>query len=326
MKIFFTALFILISVPTILAQQPPSQGAPPPQLPAPSITSATANTGLYQVGPDDVLDVRVFNHPEFGGLLTVQSDGTIRVPFFDGSMNVACKTELQVQDMVRDKLLTLLRKPLVSVMVKDYRSRRASVVGAVRTPTNFSLQRRARVLDLINASGGITQNAATFITIVGPTEAVSSCDEPLPPNTDGKPETIDLRLLLTGDPSVNRYIRVGEVIEVPEAGNAFLTGAVNIPRSVILNHPLTLSEAIAMAGGVQFAGKKDQIVITRSLASGKRDDLKFNLAEIQKNSKADPILQDNDVIFVPTSQGKNIAAGIAKTFVANPAAIRTAVY
>jgi polysaccharide export outer membrane protein len=318
MKFFlsFAVFFLLVS--SVAAQQQSAQSAPS----APQAAPLGVSNNLYQIGPGDVLDIRVLGHAEFTNQIPVQSDGKIRIPFFEGDIDAACKTEQQVQDLVREKLLTLLKRPMVSVMVKEYRSRRASVVGAVRTPTQFTLQHKARLLDLLNAAGGATPSAGSFVNVVAPPpqDRALSCDDTMAvaDGTDQKMETIDRKLLESGDTSVNRYVRLGEVIEVPEAGKIFVTGAISQAIAIPLTSKLTLTQVIAMAGGSLYAGKKDQVTIIRSTPDGLRPELKYNLAELQKNPKSDPLLKENDVVFIPSSMGKSLLTGLAKSIVSAP--------
>jgi len=329
MKLFLSLAVLLLLVSGVAAQQQQQQQQSTQSTPrGPAPISVGASTDIYQIGPGDVLDVRVLGHAEFTQEVNVQANGRIRVPFFEGDIDVMCKTETQVQDAVREKLLTLLRRPQVSVMVKEYRSRRASVVGAVRTPTQFTLQRRARLLDLINASGGATPTAGNFINIVTPVESDRgmSCDDPDPIKGEIPMETLDRKLVEAGDPSVNRYVRSGEFIEIPEAGKVYLTGAVNQPSAIPLTSKLTLTQALAVAGGVPYEGKKDKILIIRSGADGKSaPPIPYDLAAIQKDHNLDPMLRENDVIFIPTSGTRKVFKGLTTGVLTNPTAMRVLV-
>ena len=325
MKLFLSIAVLFLLVSGVAAQQQQQQQSTQSAPRGPDPISVGGSTDLYQMGPGDVLDVRVLGHAEFTQEIRIQANGTIRVPFFEGEINVMCKTEDQVQEAIKEKLLALLRRPQVSVMVKEYRSRRASVVGAVRTPTQFTLQRRARILDLINASGGATPTAGTFINIVTPVEADRgmTCDEPNPVKGDVPMETIDRKLLESGDPSVNRFVRSGEFIEVPEAGKVYLTGAVNQPVAIPLTTKMTLTQALAVASGIPYEGKKDQIKIIRSGPDGKSaPPVNYDLAAILKDHRLDPMLQENDVIFIPTSGTRKVLKGLTTGVVANPTAMR----
>ncbi|HZS44973.1 MAG TPA: polysaccharide biosynthesis/export family protein [Blastocatellia bacterium] len=305
------------------------QNSGPNSSPAVNTVVTAGTPGVYQIGPGDVLDVKVFNHPEYTTTLQVGGDGNIRVPFFDGQLNVTCKTEQQIQDMVRETLLTILRRPLVSVTVKDYKSRPVKVVGSVRTPTQFYLQRRARLMDLINEAGGLAPTAGPYITVVHPSGPVVSCDEPEPFVASEPTERIDVKQLESGDPSVNRYVHIGETIEVPEGGKVFLTGAVTAPTSILLTGQfgrLTLLHAISMAGGTPYEAKRDQIEVYRMSDKGDQKPMVYNLNKIQSDLKSDPILQEGDVVFVPSSGVKKVFKGLSQSMLVNPAVARQLVY
>jgi len=122
---------------------------------------------------------------------------------------------------------------------------------------------------------------------------------------------------------------VGETIEVPEGGKIFLTGAVNSPMAITLNtqfSQMRLLQAISMAGGTPFDAKKDQVLIQRTSAGGNQESLKYDLNKIQHDPKADPILQEGDVVFVPSSGTKRIIKSLSQTLLVNPTIARQVVY
>jgi len=69
---------------------------------------------------------------------------------------------------------------------------------------------------------------------------------------------------------------------------------------------VTLSSAIAMAGGLRQDTKKDKIRIVRQdPGSTTKKEIIVDLYAIEKHNAEDPLLQPNDIIDVPTSAGKS---------------------
>jgi protein involved in polysaccharide export with SLBB domain len=81
----------------------------------------------------------------------------------------------------------------------------------------------------------------------------------------------------------------------------------------MLKEPVTLSEAIAKAGGLGPNAKTSKIVIQRKeKGSPVRTELVFDLKEIRNRTISDPILQANDIIEVSTSNAKVLKRGLFK--------------
>src|SRR5207244_454490 len=79
---------------------------------------------------------------------------------------------------------------------------------------------------------------------------------------------VDLQALLRGDANSNPYIRPGDFVHIPKAEQVFVVGNVYKPSSLPLNEPLTVSGAIARAGGVLPNTKRSRIRIVRSGPAG----------------------------------------------------------
>ena len=79
---------------------------------------------------------------------------------------------------------------------------------------------------------------------------------------------VDLQALLRGDANSNPYIRPGDFVHIPKAEQVFVVGNVYKPSSLPLNEPLTVSGAIARAGGVLPNTKRSRISIVRTGPAG----------------------------------------------------------
>jgi polysaccharide export outer membrane protein len=113
----------------------------------------------YRVGPLDVLDVEVFGVPDLTKSVRVTVGGEITMPLV-GTVPAAGKTvgELQTEIAVRLKA-GYLENPQVTVFVKEYRSQRVTVEGAVQEPGIISLTDRTSLLQIIAMSTGLDELA-----------------------------------------------------------------------------------------------------------------------------------------------------------------------
>jgi polysaccharide biosynthesis/export protein len=137
--------------------------AQPQSIQKPVLT--TDEDSSYRIGPGDVLEVRVYGRPELGRQQRIGNQGTIRLPFLQ-DLQVACKTEAELAQLIAEKYTIYLRDPQVDVFVKEYNSQPVAVIGSVARPGRFQMQRRVRLLELLTFSGGPILNAGGVVNII----------------------------------------------------------------------------------------------------------------------------------------------------------------
>ena len=163
---------LVAAVLTVMSQLSLAQQAVAPAA-APAITkvdqsgAATrlAEDDRYQIGPGDLLDVRVYGRAELTREVRVTNQGTIRLPFLE-EIRVACQTEAQLGLTIAEKYRKYLRDPQVDVFVREYKSQPVSVIGSVMQPGRFQLQRRVRLLELLTFAGGPGGNAGGVVHVI----------------------------------------------------------------------------------------------------------------------------------------------------------------
>lgn len=308
-----------------------------PQLPPPvtggSDSSATINdsgriapSGValddrYRIGPGDVLDIRVFNKPQFSREgVRVDSRGMVRVPLISDEIQAACRTEAQLGEAIKKLLQAYVRNPQVDVFIRDYQSQPVSVIGAVRAPSQFKLQRRVRLLELLSFAGGTVINAGQSVQVVH-TAGAFSCDAGVVTRDVEDIGAIDAYKLsdtLLGTESANPFVRPGDIVNVPEADQVYIVGNVFRPSAIPLREPITVSRAIAIAGGTQPDTKSSRVRIIRQLPgnAGKKEII-VDLGAIDKQRQEDVLLQANDIVNVPTSTGKQLFRGLISSIIPN---------
>ncbi|MFN2514308.1 MAG: SLBB domain-containing protein, partial [Pyrinomonadaceae bacterium] len=94
----------------------------------------------------------------------------------------------------------------------------------------------------------------------------------------------------------------GDIVTLPEADQAYVVGNVFTPLTIPLKEPITLSRAIAMAGGVRQDTKKDKIRLLRQgPGSSTKQEIIVDLSAIEKRQAEDIALIPNDIVEVQTS-------------------------
>jgi polysaccharide biosynthesis/export protein len=116
-------------------------------------------TGVYVIGPEDVLDIAVWGNAEITRTVPVRPDGKISLPLLN-DVQAAGLTPLQLREAVAKALTVYIPQPAVSVLVREIHSIKVTVIGQVKTPGRYELKDRATVLDLLAMAGGLTEFAA----------------------------------------------------------------------------------------------------------------------------------------------------------------------
>ena len=292
-----------------VAQETKDKDAPasvaPPSPAASNGINAASNTTIderYRIGPGDVLDIRVFNRPQLSREMRVDSNGLIQMPLIEGDIRAACMTENELSKQIATLYLRYQRNPYVTVFVKEYSSSPVAVIGAVDKPGRFQLTRRVRLLELLAFAGGPTEKAGGKIQIAH-TGAINLC-QTQDTQEKGVFDFYSLQDAMRGSKDDNPFVQPGDIISIPEADQAYVVGNVFKPQAVLLREPITVSRAIAMAGGALHATKMSGIRIIRSKKGGTdREVIAVNLDAINKQRAQDIIVEPNDVIEVPTDQG-----------------------
>ncbi len=123
-----------------------------PDLPAP-VESAT-------LGPGDVFQLKVVGEPDLPDEYQVASDGTVDFPYIH-RMLVAGLEPQEVQELIREKLMRsrVLTDPSVIVSVREYASKRVTLLGQVQKPGKIPLTSGMTLLEALSMSGGFTSIA-----------------------------------------------------------------------------------------------------------------------------------------------------------------------
>lgn len=178
-------------------------GAPQPAAPAvPEDLAAPPDTTL---GPGDVFDVRVYGEEDLSSTFRIASDGSIDYPLL-GTLDVAGKTPTEVAQVVEQGLRDgdFLKQPQVSILVKEYNSKKISVFGQVKKPGTFPYQDGMTVVEAISKAGGFNamarKNDAVVIRVVDGTK---------------RRFTVPVKAIGEGR-AANFVLRPGDIVFVPE--------------------------------------------------------------------------------------------------------------
>ncbi|HEV2914554.1 MAG TPA: polysaccharide biosynthesis/export family protein [Pyrinomonadaceae bacterium] len=324
--IFYTLLVLCTGSIRMVNGQQPAAIAPPPASGVErtsDVTRTATSDDRYRIGPGDVLDIRVFNRPQFSrDAIRVDGRGMIRMPFIEDDLMAACHTEGELAKEIATRYLKYQRNPQVDVFIKEYASQPVAVIGAVNAPGRFQLQRRVRLLELLAFAGGPNIERSGLNVQVAHAEMASVCGEPVENNSDLGLTMYSLRDTLRGEEKANPYVRPGDIVTLPEAEQVYVVGNVIKPSSIAIKEQLTVTRAIAMAGGTMPDTKSNRVRIIRQLpGSTTKTEIYVDLKAINSRQAEDVVLQANDIVDVPTSGGKRLLRSIFSSIVPSAASL-----
>jgi len=260
----------------------------------------------YRIGPGDVLDIRIYNRPQLSReAVRVEGNGMIRMPLIENEIQAACRTEGELAKEIATGYAKYYKNLQVDVFIKEYHSKQVAVIGAVNEQSRFELQRRVRLLELLTYAKGPSPKAGQTINIVH-SATPSPCKQTDDADTTAAFSSYKLSDVLQGDPKANPYVEAGDIVTLPEADQVYIVGNVFMPLTIPLREPITLTRAIAMAGGLKQDTRKDKIrVLRQEPGTSVRKEIMVDLYAIEKKRSEDLALVANDIIDVPTSAGKS---------------------
>lgn len=263
----------------------------------------------YRIGAGDVLDVRIYNRPQLSrDAVRVEGNGMIRMPLIDTEIQAACLTEGELARDIATRYTKYYRNLQVDVFIKEFHSRQIAIIGAVNDQGRFELQRRIRLLELLTYAKGPSPKAGQTINVVH-SSAPSLCKK----DDDEISAFASYRLsdTLLGEPKANPYLEAGDIVTLPEADQVYVVGNVVMPLTIPLREPITVSRAIAMAGGTRQDTKKDKIRIVRQEPGAQtKKEMLVDLSAIERRQAEDIQLLPNDIVDVPTSAGRSLLRGL----------------
>lgn len=250
------------------------------------LAAGPARAQEYSIGEGDLLRITVYDNPDLTTEARVSGDGKITFPLI-GDVQVNGLTTAAAQERIAALLRAgYIKKPEISVFIKEYKSKKVTALGEFVKPGLIELRGNATLMEVISDAGGVTQNAGELLTIKR---------KVLRPGTallDDENITIELSTLLEGlDARKNIMVADGDSIYVPRAAFVYVSGAVKTPGVFKMTRGLTVLKAITLAGGFTQRAAKNKVKIIRKAAG----------AEETLDARMEDLMLPDDVITVPES-------------------------
>lgn len=275
----------------------------------------------YKIGPEDLLEISVFEDEKLNKTVRVSSQGNISLPLL-GILRVKGLTANELEKEIRDLLAEkYFQDPHVSVFIKEYRNQRISVIGSVEKPGVYDVTGQKTILDMLAMAGGLAggpkESAGQLLFLIRQTGLIEENLKEQKKSEQQAPQTfvIDLEeLLIQGDLTLNLPLMHGDVINIPASGKIFVGGEVKNPGGFPLGKKITVSQAMTLAGGLRYEANGSETKIFRYSGKGtEREILSVNVYAIQKGESEDLYLKENDIIIVPKHGVKAFLKGLRDT-------------
>jgi polysaccharide export outer membrane protein len=247
----------------------------------------------YRLGAKDLLEIKVLGEDKLSTTVRVSEEGKITFPYL-GEILVdgltAAQLEKTLSRLLEEKYII---NPQVKVSIKEFRSKRVSILGAIVKQGSYELLGRTTLLEILAEAGGLARDAGKEIIIIRQQADGSNVSLKIPVEDLMQKGEAKLNLVLEPNDIIN--IPVDQLVQIYVYGQVKSPGAIQVLKS---NIP-TLVRAIAQAGGFTERAAKGSVVIRRKDALGNEKEIKVNVKNIQKNKSKDIQLQPDDVVFVP---------------------------
>jgi polysaccharide biosynthesis/export protein len=232
----------------------------------------------YAVGPGDVLQIIVWDHPEFAAAVSigqvqpstrpgdpssgfvVDQAGDLNFPYA-GTIHVAGLRTEEVQKRLSTQLEKYFVKPQVTVRMASYRAHAVYVDGEVRSPGGVAVNDVPMSLyEAISRAGGFSDTADQSDLVLV---------------RDGASWRVNLTQMLASGISPSRlYLKSGDSLRVVarDENDVYVMGEVNKPMSAIPRRTgrITLADALSQAGSVNAStADAAQMFVIRGALDGK---------------------------------------------------------
>ena len=252
------------------------------------VASAAAQPSPLRVSPRDKLSISVWNNgvkeDSYSVEVIVDADGTFEYPTL-GRVKAAGLTNRELEETLKKELLRDLVSPQVTIDVEQSANKKVTISGEVRSPGPYAFGGDFTIFDAVVRAGSPTDQAGEEAIIYrrGPDGS-----------TDESGLHVDLQELMS-NPSTRNNVRLedGDYVVVPKSEPVFITGFVQTQGQYQIKRGTSVSQALALAGGVADRGAKGRIRIQRKVPG------KVKPKEIDVKDLDTEMVQPGDTIVVP---------------------------
>jgi polysaccharide export outer membrane protein len=264
-------------------------GQSPSRAASPLGPSLGAGLGFGPIRSGDIVDVQVFDSPEYNVRMPVSASGDIALPYA-GLFHIDGMTSIRAADAIGQlfREREILRDPHVIVTTQQF-GYSVTVLGEVRNPGIYALAGRKRLIDVLTEAGGITNNAGHVIQIFSA-------------GSMKNPKSLLWDPTLRENDNAEVELAAGETVMVSRCGVVYIGGNVGRPGAF----PICDSNHVTLAQGVKPSSWGQRTLLLRTSTSGTRVIERVRLDDVLRGKRTDIVMQPDDILFVPPSNMKAV--------------------
>ncbi len=232
--------------------------------------------------------MQVFDAPELSVRALVSQTGDIPIPLLK-SFHIAGMTALEAGTALAHEFMLhdFLRNPSILVTVQQS-ANGITVLGEVRSPGIYPVIGKHRLIDILARAGGPNENAAHVVEITGPDPSET--------------KRVIWDPTFQENPAIHVLLEPGQSVLVGRCGVVYVGGNLNKPGAYPLcaSRHTTVSEAIALSGGVKPSSSASKTVLLR-IEKGTRTVRVVDVEAILRGKSPDFTLNSDDIVYVPSS-------------------------
>jgi len=272
----------------------------PRQTPLPNaqgtIISVPEDFAGMKLAPGFLLNIVVYDEPDFTGPTRVDNDGNINLAFLKPihlSGDTVVQAKNRIEKAFRDQ--GILKNPQVSIDVQQFATTTATVFGEVQNPGKVELLAPHTLLEVLGMVGGETSLAGNVIELR---------------RSDGDPPTKSFHYRKGGDTSEIRDVMVhpGDTVIVKRAGIVYVLGAVNRPGGYTMQEQgeLDVAQAVSLAQGLTMQAKVSGLRVVQHRDDGQMVEIPVSYKDIMDGKEKPLSLSAGDIVYCPVNKVKTV--------------------
>jgi polysaccharide export outer membrane protein len=281
---------------------PPAQtGQPTTGQTATAATATPADAVLYpaedfRLGPGDLISVRLFLVSDYAATVRLDQNGDALLPLI-GSVPLRGLSVREAQLLIAQRLREgqYYRQPDVIIQVLQTVNGTVRITGEMHAEVPVTVERSLREVLLI--AGGLPASASHTIKIVR-----RGVKDPI---------VVNLGTDLASSTAAEIPVLPNDIIQITRASVVYVIGAFTRQGAIPLDQatPLTLMQCASLSGGINFEGKYNDLRIIRTYGN-ERKFVDVDIKKIREGKAPDPVLQANDIVYLPTNDMKAVIKGL----------------
>ena len=246
--------------------------------------------------PGDQITVHLFADPDYNLTVRIGVDGTVLLPLI-GTLDLRGLTVSSAEELIARKLEVagMYRNPQVILQITEGPSSVITVGGEMHSVLPVVGSRS--LYAVIAQAGGLPSGASRIVTVLRGGQST--------------PIAVDIGNDPMHGNAANIPIFPGDTVIVSRIGVVYVMGEFRTPGVVSMTNygPLTLTQVSAQVGGPVYDAKYSELHIIRTNGNH-RTVTTLNIKDVLYGKAPDPIMQPNDIVFLPPSTFKaSIANG-----------------